>query len=77
MYIFSSSDSISLKVMVRRIDNDGNTVWTSRVGDSHKTFRRLAYSVGFSIAQVSKQISSIKLRFLKVRQNICRKYQYT
>ena len=42
--------------MVRRVDNDGNTAWTSRVGDSHRTLRRLAYSVGFSIAQVSKQV---------------------
>ena len=54
--------------MVRRIDNDGNTVWTTRVGDSHRTFRRLAYSVGFSIAQVIKQI---KLRMSIKDLSIC------
>ena len=37
---------------MRRIDNEGNTVWTTRIGDSHRFERRLAYSVGFSITQV-------------------------
>ena len=35
--------------MVRMIDNEGNTVWTTKIGDSD--FGRVAHSTGFSIIQ--------------------------
>ena len=47
------------KVMVKRADNNGNTVWTTKVGDSPSSGP--GYSAGYSIIQVpiSKNLSSI------------------
>ena len=42
------------QVMVRMIDNEGTTVWTRKVGDSHTTTGQTSYSTGFSIAQVRR-----------------------
>jgi len=39
------------QVMVRRIDNDGKTVWTYIVGDSHTNAAKSSFSIGYSIAQ--------------------------
>ena len=39
---------VCLKVMVRRIDNEGNTVWTALFGAGGNTGR----SVGFAVVQV-------------------------
>jgi len=39
------------KVMVRRVDNTGTTVWSYIVGDSHTTLGQWAYSAGYSIIQ--------------------------
>ena len=38
------------KVMVKRADNNGNTVWTTKVGQSPSS--GTAYSAGYSIIQV-------------------------
>ena len=40
----------TLKVKVQMIDNEGNIVWTTKLGDSG--FRRTTYSTGYSIIQV-------------------------
>ena len=47
------------KVMVKMADNNGNTVWTTKVGDSPSSGP--GYSAGYSIIQVpiSKNLSSI------------------
>merc|ERR1711892_581165 len=39
------------QVMVRRVDNEGATVWTYIVGDSHTTAGQSAYSAGYSVIQ--------------------------
>ena len=46
------------QVMVRRIDNEGKTVWTFLEGAAHTTTGSTSYSVGFSIVQV---LSLIKI----------------
>ena len=38
------------KMMVKRVDNNGNTVWTTKVGQSPSS--GTAYSAGYSIIQV-------------------------
>ena len=40
------------QILVRRIDNDGTTVWSSKIGDGNKNANQKAYSIGFSIAEV-------------------------
>jgi len=39
------------RMMVRRVDNEGATVWTYLVGVSHNTVGKWAYSAGYSIVQ--------------------------
>jgi len=39
------------QMMVRRADNEGATVWTYIVGDSHTTAGQSAYSAGYSVIQ--------------------------
>ena len=48
------------KVMVKRADNNGNTVWTTKVGQSPSS--GTAYSAGYSIIQVGifKNLPSIR-----------------
>jgi len=48
-------------VLVRRINNDGVTVWSTKIGDSHKTPNQKSYSIGFSIYEV--YFSSVAKRF--------------
>ena len=45
------------QVMVRRIDNEGKTVWTFLEGAAHTTTGSTSYSVGFSIVQVLSLIT--------------------
>jgi len=41
------------RVLVRKIDNEGKTVWSTKIGDSHKNGKQKAYSNGFSIHEDS------------------------
>jgi len=41
------------QVLVRKINNDGTTVWSTKIGDSHKTANQKSYSIGFSIYEDS------------------------
>jgi len=49
--VLGTGDKAS-QVLVRKIDNDGNTVWTTKIGDSHKTSGQRSYSIGFSIDEL-------------------------
>ena len=40
------------QVRIVRVDNDGNVVWTTLLGDTHQNANQLAHSSGFSVAQV-------------------------
>ena len=39
-------------MLVKRIQNDGKTVWSTKIGDSHKDTNEKSYSIGFSIHEV-------------------------
>ena len=42
------------KAMIRAVDNDAATKWTQTIGDLNTDTTKSAYSVGFSVIQVSK-----------------------
>ena len=65
------------KILVRRVDNDGKTVWSSKIGDGHKNANQNSYSVGFSVAEVMfltlspKQHKSLALKIpLSYKRNV-------
>ena len=40
------------KVLVTKVDNNGANVWSTKIGDSHKTSNQKSYSIGFAIDEV-------------------------
>ena len=52
MYIFQSKVCFISKVLVTKIDNNGANVWSTKIGDAHKTSNKKSYSIGFAIDQV-------------------------
>ena len=53
MYIFQLKVRFICKVLVTKIDNNGAIVWSTKIGDSHKTANQKSYSIGFAIDQVN------------------------
>ena len=39
-------------MLVTKIDNNGAIVWSTKIGDTHKTANMKSYSIGFAIDQV-------------------------
>ena len=39
-------------MLVKRIQNDGKTVWSTKIGESHENTNEKSYSIGFSIYEV-------------------------
>ena len=52
MYIFQLKVCFICKVLVTKIDNNGANVWSTKIGDAHKTANKKSYSIGFAIDQV-------------------------
>ena len=50
--IFQSKVCFICKVLVTKIDNNGAIVWSTKIGDAHKTPNTKSYSIGFAIDQV-------------------------
>ena len=46
----------SFKAMIRAVDNEAATKWTKTLGDLNTDTTKSAYSVGFSVIQVSREI---------------------
>ena len=40
-------------MLVTKIDNNGANVWSTKIGDAHKTANQKSYSIGFAIDQVN------------------------
>ena len=39
-------------MLVTKVDNNGANVWSTKIGDSHKTPNQKSYSIGFAIDEV-------------------------
>jgi hypothetical protein len=39
-------------VLVTKVNNNGGNVWSTKIGDSHKTSGQKSYSIGFAIDEV-------------------------
>ena len=39
------------QMMIRAVDSGANTLWTTKLGEDHKSSSKNAYSVGFSVVQ--------------------------
>ena len=52
MFIFQLKVCFICKVLVTKIDNNGAIVWSTKIGDAHKTPNMKSYSIGFAIDQV-------------------------
>ena len=52
MFIFQLKLCFICKVLVTKIDNNGAIVWSTKIGDAHKTPNTKSYSIGFAIDQV-------------------------
>ena len=50
--IFQLKVCFICKVLVTKIDNNGANVWSTKIGDAHKTANKKSYSIGFAIDQV-------------------------
>ena len=39
-------------MLVTKVNNNGGNVWSTKIGDSHKTSGQKSYSIGFAIDEV-------------------------
>jgi len=49
--IESENSNKNEQVLVTKIDNNGANVWSTKIGDAHKTANKKSYSIGFAIDQ--------------------------
>merc|ERR1711971_1241456 len=49
--IESETSNKNEQVLVTKIDNNGAIVWSTKIGDAHKTPNKKSYSIGFAIDQ--------------------------
>ena len=52
-------------MLVTKVNNNGANVWSTKVGDSHKTSGQKSYSIGYAIDEVRNMKKTMLLYDLK------------
>ena len=52
-------------MLVTKVNNNGANVWSTKIGDSHKTSGQKSYSIGFAIDEVRNMKKSAPFYDLK------------
>ena len=55
-------------MLVTKVNNNGGNVWSTKIGDSHKTSGQKSYSIGFAIDEVVNMKKNVPLYDLKINR---------